>query len=163
MLLLSLLLIVLLFQLLRFFSGKSRDPLCLLCPLYDFHGKPICDLIMVFYWYKLSISHFLRDILNLRFQLVGLTFSSHQRSNISTFLESRYASSSWSSIDTNSLSCTVYEIFDFHDFASRPSPLSPQQTPSLDHWPQLIPRFTWSPISPWDIRHKADSQKPDDH
>ena len=56
-----------------------------------FLRKLLCDCIMVFCWYKLSISYRLRDIPHLRFRLVTLTFQGHRRSNISTFLGSWYA------------------------------------------------------------------------
>ena len=45
----------------------------------------VTTLIMVFCWYKLSISYRLRDIPLLRFRLVTLTFQGHQRTNIIYF------------------------------------------------------------------------------
>ena len=58
---------------------------------FYFFVKPIWDFVMTFCWYELSISYRLRDIPHLRFRLVTLTFQGHQRSNISTFFRSRYA------------------------------------------------------------------------
>ena len=55
---------------------------------FYFFRKPMCHFIMVCCWYELSITYCLQDIPHLRFRLVTLTFQGHQRSNISTFLES---------------------------------------------------------------------------
>ena len=55
---------------------------------FDSFRKPIWDFIMTFRWYEFSISYHLRDIPHQIFRLVTLTFQGHQRSNISTFLES---------------------------------------------------------------------------
>ena len=57
---------------------------------FTFSGKPIWDFIMNFCWYELSSSYRLWDILHLRFWLMTLTFQGHQRSNISTFLETSH-------------------------------------------------------------------------
>ena len=57
---------------------------------FTFFGKPIWEFIMTFRWYELSISYRLRDIPHLRFRQRTLAFHGHQKSNISTFLESSY-------------------------------------------------------------------------
>ena len=57
---------------------------------FYFFGKPICNFVIVFCWYELSISYRLRDIPHLRFRLVTMTFQDHRRSNISTFLDNPY-------------------------------------------------------------------------
>ena len=52
---------------------------------FYFKKKLMCNFIMVFCWYELSISYRLRDTPHLRFRLVTSTFQGHQRWNISTF------------------------------------------------------------------------------
>ena len=76
----------------------------------SFVGKSRGDIIKAFCWYELSISYRLRHILHLRFRLVTLTFQGHQRSNISCFLESSYATLWWCSVDTNSISYRLRDI-----------------------------------------------------
>ena len=53
-----------------------------------------------------------------------LTFRGHLRSNIFSLLESPYMTFYLTSIDTFSLSCTVFEIFDFKVFRVWPWPLT---------------------------------------
>ena len=83
-------------------------------------------------WHFLSISYRFWDI---RFQ--HLTFRGHLRSKILPF-ESPYITSYLTSIDTFSLSCTVFEIFDFKVFRVWlwPSPFRAAVLNlwSADHW-----------------------------
>ena len=58
---------------------------------FTFFGKPRGDFVKVFCWNELSISYRLQKIPHLRFRIVTSTFQGHQRSNISTFVESSYA------------------------------------------------------------------------
>ena len=76
-----------------------------------FFRKPIHDFLSNFYWHFLSISNRFWDIWLQSFQ--GLTFRGHLRSKIFPLFESPYMNSYLTSIDTFSLSCPVFEIFDF--------------------------------------------------
>ena len=75
--------------------------------------KPIHDSISNFYWHFLSISNRFWDIRLQSFQGLTLTFRGHLRSKIFPPFESPYMNSYLTSIDTFSLSCPVFEIFDF--------------------------------------------------
>ena len=79
----------------------------------NFFRKPIHDSISYFYWHFLSISNRFWDIWLQSFQGLTLTFRGHLRSKIFPPFESSYMNSYLTSIDTFSLSCPVFEIFDF--------------------------------------------------
>ena len=66
-----------------------------------------------FYWHFLSISNRFWDIRLHSFQGLTLTFRGHLRSKIFPPFESPYMNSYLTFIDTFSLSCPVFEIFDF--------------------------------------------------
>ena len=66
-----------------------------------------------FYWHFLSISNRFWDIWLQSFQGLTLTFRGHLRSKIFSPFEIPYMTSYLTSIDTFSLSLTVFEIFDF--------------------------------------------------
>ena len=66
-----------------------------------------------FYWHFLSISNRFWDIWLQSFQGLTLTFRGHLRSKIFPPFESPYMNSYLTSFDTFSLSCPVFEIFDF--------------------------------------------------
>ena len=72
---------------------------------------------------SLSISYRFSDIWFQRFQGLTLTLKGHLRSKIFLPFESPYMTSYLTSIDTFSLSQTVFEIFDFKVFRDRPWPL----------------------------------------
>ena len=88
--------------------------------------KPIHDFLSNFYWHFLSISYRFRDIRLQSFQgwPWPLTFRGHQRSKIFQKFESPCMTSYLTSIDTFSLSPTVFEIFDFKVFRVWPWPLT---------------------------------------
>ena len=79
----------------------------------NFFRKPIHDFLSNFYWHFLSISNRFRDIWLQSFQGLTLAFRGHLRSKIFPPFESPYMNSCLTSIDTFSLSCPVFEIFDF--------------------------------------------------
>ena len=79
----------------------------------NFFRKPIYDFLSNFYWHFLSISNRFWDIWLQSFQRLTLTFRGHLRSKIFLTLKSPYMNSYLISIDTFSLSCPVFEIFDF--------------------------------------------------
>ena len=78
-----------------------------------FFWKPMHDFLANFYWHFLSISNRFWDIWLQSFQGLTLTFRGHLRSKIFPPFESPYMNSYLTSIDTFSLSCPVFEIFDF--------------------------------------------------
>ena len=89
--------------------------------------KPIHDFLSNFHWHFLS--HTVFEIFDFKFFRVWpwpLTFNNHLRSNIFIPFESPYMTSYLTSIDTFSLSCTVFEIFDFKLFRVWPWPLTPK-------------------------------------
>ena len=85
--------------------------------------KPIHDFLSNFYLHFLSISYRFLNIRLQSFQGWTLTFRGHLRSKIFSLFESPYVTSYLTSIDTFSLSHTVFEIFDFKVFRVRPWPL----------------------------------------
>ena len=110
-----------------------------------FIQKPIHDFLYNSYWHFLSISYRFRDIRIQSFQGLTLTFRGHQRSKIFSPFESPCMTSYLTSIDTCSLSRTVFEIFDFKVSGF-----------DLDLWPSKVTRgqkkfhyskaHTWLPI-----------------
>ena len=88
--------------------------------------KPIHDFLSNFYWHLLSISYGFRDIWLQSFQGLTLTFDlqrSPEVKKISLF-KSPYMTSYLTSIDTFSLSRTVFEIFNFKVFRVWPWPFT---------------------------------------
>ena len=87
--------------------------------------KPIHDLLSNFYWHFLSRAVFL--IFDFDIFTVWpwpLTFRGHLRSKICSPIESPYMISYLTSIDTLSLSRTVFEKFDFKNCRVWPWPLT---------------------------------------
>ena len=108
-----------------------------------FFRKPIHDFLSNFYWHFLSISNRFWDIWLQSFQRLTLTFRGHLRSKIFPPFESPYMNSYLTSIDTFSLSCPVFEIFDF-----KASCLNVNVNV---HWNKSVPHFflkahAWLPI-----------------
>ena len=94
---------------------------------YNFNTirKPIYDFLSNFYWHFLSRTVFeIFDYKVFRIWPWPLTFRGHLRSKIFTPFESPYMTSYLTSIDTFSLSRTVFEIFDFTLFRVWPWPLT---------------------------------------
>ena len=81
------------------------------------HSKAhIHDFLSNFYWHFLSISNRFWDIWLQSFQGLALTVRGHSGSKIFSPFESPYMTSYLTSIDTSSLSRTVFEIFDLAVF-----------------------------------------------
>ena len=82
--------------------------------------------IKFFYWHFLSISYRFRDIWLRSFQGLISTFDLWRSSGVKKFipLENPYMTSYLTSMDTISLSHTVFEIFDFEVFRVWPWPLT---------------------------------------
>ena len=83
------------------------------------------DFLSDFYWHFPSISYRFWDIQHqIKVWPWHLTFKGHLRLNIFSPFESPYMTSYLISIDTFSLSHTVFEIFDFKVFRVWPWPLN---------------------------------------
>ena len=88
--------------------------------------KPIHDFLSNFL-HTFSLSRTVFEIFDFKIVKVRpwpLTFRGHLRSNLFIPFESPYMTSYLTSIDTFSLSRTVFEIFDFKDFRVWPWPLT---------------------------------------
>ena len=81
------------------------------------------DFLSNFYWHFLSVLYRFWDIRFQSFQALTWTFKGHLRSKIFSPFESPYMTSYPTSIDTFSLSHTIFEIFDFKVFRVWPWPL----------------------------------------
>ena len=105
--------------------------------------KPIHDYLFNFYWHFLSISYRFWDIWLQSFQSLTLTFRGHLRSKIFSPFESPYMTTYLTSIDTFSLSRTVFEIFDFKVFRVWPWPSEVTWGQKYSHHSKA---HTWLPI-----------------
>ena len=87
--------------------------------------KSVYDFLSNFYWHFLSCTVFeIFDFKVFRVCPWPLTFKGHLRSKIFFPFESPYMTYYLTSIDTFSLSCTIFEIFDIKDFRVWPWPLT---------------------------------------
>ena len=80
----------------------------------------------IFLWFESPYYNFLFDIRLQSFKGSTLTFDLERKSGVKNCIpfESQYMASNLTSIDTNSLSCNVFQLFDFKVFRVWPWPLT---------------------------------------